>query len=47
MPANGMDLQLPKFLRRRLDEQADFPMAGVIAERDRLAIRRAQSRPAC
>ena len=42
-PAKGMVFSRAKFLRRRLHEQADFPMAGVIAERDRFAVRRAQS----
>ena len=39
----GNGLQPAKFFRRRLDQQSDLPMAGVIAERDRLAVRRAHS----
>jgi hypothetical protein len=35
-------LQPAEFLGGRLDEQPDFPMAGVIAERDRFAVRGAQ-----
>ena len=36
-------LSTAKFLRRRLHEQADFPMASMIAERDGLAVGRAKS----
>ncbi len=39
----GNRFQLAKFFRRRLHEQSDFPMARVIAERDGLSVRRAQS----
>ena len=33
----------PKFLRRRLHEQSNFPVPGVITERDGLAVGRAHS----
>ena len=42
-PANGMDFNLSKFLRRRLHEQTDFPMPRVITQRNRLPIRRAHA----
>ena len=44
-PANGMQPSVLQFLRRRLHQQADFPMAGVIAQRDRLCHRRRASPP--
>ena len=42
-PANGMAAQRAQLLRRGLHEQADLPVAGVIAERDRRAVRRADA----
>ena len=36
-------LQFAKFFGSGLDQQTDFPMAGVITQRDRLSVRRAQS----
>ena len=41
-PGERNGLQPRGIPRRRLHQQADFPMAGVIAERDGLAVRRAQ-----
>ena len=42
-PANGMQPRRLELLRRRLHQQADFPVAGVIAERDRRAVVGAQA----
>ena len=43
MPANGTTSSRLQFLGRFLDQQADLPVAGVIAQRDRLAVRPAQA----
>ncbi len=39
----GQGAELPQLQGRGLDEQADFPVPGVVAQRDRFAVRRAQS----
>ena len=45
--ANGIAPALLKTARRRLEQQADFPMSGVIAERDGRAIGARACRRAC
>ena len=42
-PANGTAPARLELARRGLHEQADFPVSGVIAERDRRAVRRANA----
>ncbi len=39
----GNGLQSAKFVRRRMDQQADLPVAGMIAQRDGTPIGRAKS----
>ena len=42
-PGEGNGLQAGQLLRRRLHQQPDFPMPGMIAQRHRFAVRRAQT----
>ena len=42
-PANGIAPRAREFLGGRLHQQADFPVTGVIAQRDRRAVRRADA----